>query len=132
VRKLFILINLLISLLVVGQTKTKMTHQIKIDLSSIDRAEMQKYTKPIEDSTIGAVSRQLNSEQIKSFVEEWNNATYLGLCKFKLLYRIDLYLKDGTKRTFQINASAKETRDYCYQFSNKKYFKNLWDKANPK
>ena len=123
---------MLITLLVFGQTKKKVTHQIKIDFSSIDRAEMYKYTKPIEDSTVGAMRKQLNSEQIKSFVEEWNNAKYLGLCKFKLLYRIDLYLKDGTKRTFRINASTKETSDYCYEFSDKNYFKNLWNIASSK
>jgi hypothetical protein len=133
-RKLAILplMILLSSQFIFGQTKQKITHMTLLDFSSIDHAEICKYTKPIIDSTIGAIHRQLNSEQIKNFVDEWNNSTYIGVCKFKPKYRIDIYLKDGTKRTFQINGSAKESRDYCYEPANKKYFKTLWDKANPK
>ena len=100
-----------------------------IDILTVDHAEMYKYTKPVVDSTMGADQRHLNSEQIKSFVNEWNKANYIGPCKFKPVYRIDLYLKDGTKRTFQINVSANETRSYCFEPADKKYYKSLWEKA---
>lgn len=117
---------LIFSLTSFGQKKTKVTHMTVVDFLSIDHADMHKYTVPIEDSTIGTIRRQLDSNQIKKFVDEWNKANYKGPCKFKPLYRIDLYFKDGTKRTFQINGTVKETRDYCYEFSDKKYFKDLW------
>ena len=120
---------ILTSLLVVGQAKSKVSHMTPIDILTVDHVEMYKYTKPVVDSTMGADHRQLNSEQVKSFVDEWNKATYVGTCKFKSVYRIDLYLKDGTKRTFEINGSVKEIRSYCYEPSDKKYFKDLWDKA---
>ncbi|MBK8367064.1 MAG: hypothetical protein IPL10_06515 [Bacteroidetes bacterium] len=62
-----------------------------IDFLSVDHAEICKYTKPIIDSTMGADHRQLNSEQIRSFVDEWNKATYIGVCNLNQ-YIVSTYI----------------------------------------
>jgi hypothetical protein len=88
-----------------SQTKTKITHKTSIDISKVDYAEIYKLTKPIEDSTFGKIIHVLSKDQIKNFAEAWNSSSYNGLCKFKPSYYINIYLKDGSKRTFKINGS---------------------------
>ena len=107
-----------------------------VDLSAVDHGEISKmYKRPIQiiDSlAVASESRRLTLEQIQKFADIWNTATYQGVCKFKSKYFIDLYFKNGTKRTFQINGSIKEIRDYCYEPSDKKYLKDLWKNAETK
>ena len=127
--KLITFILLSHSILFFSQTKSKVSHMTTIDFVLVDHADMNKYTGPIPDSTIRTIRRQLSLEQIKKFVDEWNKANYIGVCKFKPKYRIDLYFKDGTKRIFEINGSIKETRNYCYDLQDKKYLQDLWKDA---
>ena len=39
------------------------------------------------------------------FVNKYNNAKSIGLCKYDVEYGLEVSLKDGTKRTYRANSA---------------------------
>lgn len=107
---------------------------IPLEFSTIDYGTVSKKLKrpiTIEDSLITySKSKRLTIDQVKKFVQAWNQATYEGSRKLKPKYTIDLYFKDGSKRTFKINGSINESKNYCFSISDKKFPQELWENSN--
>jgi hypothetical protein len=77
------------------------------------------------------VVQYLTSEQVKLFVEKWNNSKPKGLCKYIVLFWIDLTFKDGRTRKFRVNKKfIKEDNDCCFDLGDDKYLERLWPELN--
>jgi len=125
-RQLTIILTLFITTILTncGQTKSFGDKKV-IDLTSVDFIEIRNQSGQAD--TIQNLRKRLTNEQAKLFIDKWNNAKSNGLCKYIVLYWVDITMKDGTKRTFRINGkNIKESNDYCFDLGDNKYSETLW------
>lgn len=80
--KSFIIILLLFtSTIICGQTKSKIIRKTIIDIATVDYVKIGKYLKKpkvIVDSSWSVEYKNLNNEQIKYIVDQWNVSELIG------------------------------------------------------
>ncbi len=131
-KKILAICFLIVSAFAFGQTKIKVSRKTIISKESIDSARIGKYldkAKCLSDSCWDVIYRDLRVEQVNYFVDQWNNAVYLGEKKLKPDYCIELYLKDGTKKVIKISRSLSEKNNYQFTTEDKRFLKDLWKNA---
>ncbi len=113
-----------------GQTKTKSSFEkIKIDLESVDNIELRNRTT--QSDSIKSKTKRLTETQKKQFIEKYNNSKPNGLRKAIPLYFIDVYLNNGSQRSFSINRQyIKENNDYCFDLGGRQFIELLWNELN--
>lgn len=109
-----------------GQTSNKiLSDKSSIDIAFVDHIEITKRTA---SDTIVYKPKRLNESDTKDLVDKWNNAKRSDLIKYLPEFFIDIYFKDGTKRTFRISQSnMKERSDWCYDLGDKELIKRIWN-----
>ena len=133
-KNIIVYILLFFSISLFAQTKGTRIRKTNIDLVNVDHIRLCKKLRkavivPGGDSGYSEIYRNLNTEQIKYIIDEWNNAEYIGSCKFKPKYYIEIFFKEGTKRTIMLNGALTEQKNYCFQPKDNDFFKNIWEKA---
>jgi hypothetical protein len=112
-----------------AQIKTRSVDDKKtIDLTTVDNIKIKNQS--VQEDTLPILIKQLTSQQIKIFVDKWNNAKSMGPSIFVALFMIDITFVNGSKRTFRINGqSIKENNDWCFDLGDSKYIEQLWNET---
>lgn len=131
-KKILTICFLIVSVVAFGQTKIKVNRKTFIDKEAVKSARIGKFldkSKCLSDSCWDTVYRDLSVEQVNYFIDQWNNADYLGEKKVKPDYCVELYLKDGTKKVIKVTRSLSEKNNYQFITEDKRFLKNLWKNA---
>ena len=108
-----------------ADSKKKIHEQTKINLELVDNIYIKKRLNETD-------SIQLNDEQTKLFITEWNNATSEGLYKMGPEFWIIVKLKNDSIRKFRTNRNLiKERNDWTYSLSNSTLISSFWKLEYP-
>ena len=121
---------LVIALFSFGQTKTKSpNNELTIGKEQVTRIEIRNHSGQAD--SIKTITHMFNEAMTNDLIDRLNNSKSTGPCKYIVLYWLDVYLEDGTKRTFRINGrSIKENNDWCFDIKDSDFAENLWKKLN--
>lgn len=118
----------LICLIAIFIVNTAFTQEKKkITISEINYIEIHKNESGQRNPT-----HKLTSEQLKDFVNKWNDSKGTGICKYWSNFNITVYSKNNLiPRKFRTNNnSIKENNDYCFDVGTEKYFEKIWEQLN--
>ena len=116
----------------VSVTKTK------LDISEIDSITLRPYSKsrfnidydkieiPNFDST---KTKRFNDEQIKLFVNKWNDGAVLGydkLDKSNYYYLVTVYTKNGIRKFRTLQRFVTEDGKWAFSFKTDDLFETVW------
>lgn len=97
----------------------------EIDPVYVDKLVITKIQR--ESDTILKEQKVLSPGTEIFFIEKWNEAESVGMCKYLSNFEVDVILKSGRTRNFRINGSSiKEQNDFCYDTGDSDFGKNLW------
>lgn len=125
----FIIILIITSTFVNGCRELhKNKNESKIEITSVDSILIINYLP----NTVAKPSRKLTLSDVKTFVTDWNNSVSYGMCKYFQEYRLIVFQKDGTQRTFRANGkNIKEKNDVCFDIGYDNYFDKLYKNSRP-
>src|SRR5690348_4410724 len=99
-----IILTLATLLFACGQKTKPLGDRAIIDLNLIDSVTLERY-QGVNDS-IPNKSVKLTDLQAEAIVDEWNNSTEKGICKFGVRFQMTVYLTDKKTRHFRINGQT--------------------------
>ena len=128
--KVILTIIIAVTLTACVQTEAKpIGNKQALDFSEVEYIEIQNHSG--QNDTIETIRKRLTNEQSKKFVDSWNEAKSIGICKFFPIFWIDIKLKDGTARNFKINGEyIRENNDACFHIGDNMFIENLWKNLN--
>lgn len=92
-----------------------------IDLSFVSMIDIERR---------GEGPRRLNSEGMERFIQSWNEAKSIGVCKYAAQYSFHVRLKNGRSIAFRANGNtikSAPTKDHCFSVTEAKLFSRLWE-----
>jgi len=128
VRQFFIFILISIAAFpACAQGKYKSTNSKDlIDIQSVRYVEI--LTNSSKEDSLLHVRIRLSDQQVKVFVDKWNDAKPKGLWKFIIQYEVEVVLENGKTRNFRINGSkVKEKGDLCFDMGSMKFLESLME-----
>ena len=111
-----------------GQVKLKKkldTNNLIIEKENVDRIEIRILSEASDSVQI--IKYTLNEAMTNELIDRFNSSKSVGPCKYIVLYWLDFYATDGSKRTFRVNGqSVKEKNDWCYNIKDSDCIGNIW------
>jgi hypothetical protein len=124
-RQIFIFIFMGAASLASAQLKSVGNKEL-IKLDSVDHIQIRDLNKADDFTEILLV--RFTPEETKAFVDKWNKASSGGARKFITRYWIDVFFKDGKKRTFRLSGRyIKERTDWCFELGDPSFHEAIWN-----
>jgi hypothetical protein len=112
---------LLITFSACGQLKMSLHDKKEIKIDSVDFIYLKK--NQLDNDSI-----RINSDQVKIFVNHWNDSKTLGLSKYVPEFYIVAKMTYGSIRTFRTNKNKiKENNDWTFSIGDSMFISSLWE-----
>lgn len=97
-----------------------------IDTAAVSYVELVKinFIEPTKSE-----KKLLTKAQSADFASRWNSSMYRGADKYKMLYYVDVVLKNGSKRRFSGMRSSIQEEWETFDIGDALYFDKLWAAA---
>lgn len=99
---------------------------VLIDTADVKYVELVKinFKEPVKSE-----KKLLTKAQYADFAFRWNTSKYMGADKYRMLYYVDVVLKNGSKRRFSAVRSSVQEEWETYDIGDALYFDKLWAAA---
>lgn len=123
--KIFFTVTLISILFSCKEEIKKVSFKNKVNFDHVDSVWVYKTIKDTYVPKYAVV--KLRDNTARTIINDINNADSIGMCKFYANYKIVVYLKNDSIRTFgAVSTTFKDGDDYGYRFPSEDYLNSYF------